>query len=124
MKRDWELIREVLMRLDEKDAETHALNSEDFDEHIRREITYQVELLEEAGLVDATIIEAMSDPPDFMAYRLTWRGHELLDAIRNETVWNKTKQSFISKGLSMTFDLVKSVAISIATEIMKSKIGS
>lgn len=119
MKRDWEIIREILIRLDEKGVETHALKSEDFDEHIRSNITYQVELLEEAGLVDATIIKTMTDPPDFMAFRLTWHGHELLDAIRNDSVWNKTKQSFVSKGLSMTFDLVKSVAISIASEIMK-----
>ena len=123
MKRDWELIREVLIRLDEKGAQTHALKSEDFGEENRGEIVYQVELLKEAGLVDASIIKTMSEPPDFVAFRLTWNGHELLDAIQDETVWNRTKDSFISKGLSMTFDLVKSVAISIATEILKSKIG-
>jgi hypothetical protein len=61
-------------------------------------------------------------PHDFAAVRLTWGGHELLDAIRNDTIWNKTKESFLSKGLSMTFDLLKSVAISFATELLKNSV--
>lgn len=123
MKRDWDLIRELLIRLDEKGPEKHHLNSEDFNEERRHEIAYQAELLEESGLIDAQIIKTTTGTPDFFAHRLTWEGHELLDAIRNDTVWNRTKESFVSKGLSMTFDLVKSVAISVAKELLKSQIG-
>jgi hypothetical protein len=123
MKRNWDLIREVLIRLDEKGPEKHALRAEDFDEERHHEVAYQVELLKEAGLVDAQIMKAASGPPDFLALRLTWEGHELLDAIRNDTVWKRTKESFLTKGLSMTFELVRSVAISIATEFLKSKIS-
>jgi hypothetical protein len=54
---------------------------------------------------------------------LTWEGHELLDAIKNDTVWNKTKDTFISKGLSMTFDLVKTMATKIATDYLKTTLG-
>ena len=50
--------------------------------------------------------------------RMMWSGHELLDAIRSDTVWNKTKQAIASKGLSMTFDVVKSVAASIDTKMI------
>jgi len=43
------------------------------------------------------------------ASRLTNTGHEWLDTIRNETVWRKVQDTFKSKGLEMTFDLVIAV---------------
>jgi Hypothetical protein (DUF2513) len=45
---------------------------------------------------------------------LTWYGHELLDAIRNESIWNKTKSTFADKSDAMTFELVREVATSFA----------
>lgn len=36
----------------------------------------------------------------------------------------KAKNSFVKGGLSMTFDLVKSVATTIATSYLKTSIGS
>ena len=62
-------------------------------------------------------------PYDFFAERLTWNGHEFLDAIRSDTIWQKTKSSFLSKGLSMTFDLVKSVAVEVASAYLKTSAG-
>jgi hypothetical protein len=55
----------------------------------------------------------------FNIVRLTWEGHEFLDTIRSDTVWENTKKSFISHGVSMTFDLVKQVAIDITTSYLK-----
>lgn len=57
-------------------------------------------------------------PINFTASRLTWTGHEFLDAIRSDTVWNKTKQTFSSKGLDMTFDLIKTVAAGVTTSLL------
>jgi len=54
----------------------------------------------------------------FTARGLTFAGHEFLDAIRNDTVWNKTKETFKIKGLDMTFDLIKTVAGSVATSLL------
>ena len=60
----------------------------------------------------------------FYITRLTWYGHEFLDAINNDTVWEKTKKSFASSGVSMTFELVKSVATDAASSIVKSALGN
>jgi len=117
MERDWDLIREILLKLEKKGPDQTALTAEDFSKDKVPEVGYQVQLLQEAGLVDARLLD---DVTVFFVLRLTWAGHELLDAIRNDTVWARTKQSFLSKGLSMTFDLVKSVAVGIATEYLKS----
>ena len=123
MKRDWDLIREILLRLEEKGPEAPTIRATDFGEERRHQAAYNVEILEEAGLIDARMAKSLNAPPDFLALRLTWSGHELLDTIRSETVWTQTKETFVSKGLSMTFDLVKSVAAGIATDVLTGKIG-
>ena len=35
--------------------------------------------------------------------RLTWQGHEFLDAARNEDRWNQAKKTISEKGGSLTF---------------------
>lgn len=123
MKRNWDIIREILIRLEEKGPNEHSLNLSNFSEKRHEEISYHIELLEEAGLIYGRMSKEIgTGPHQFVAIRLTWEGHELLDAIKNDTIWKRTKESFVSKGLSMTFDLVKSVAINIATEFLKSNI--
>lgn len=122
MKRNWDTIREILIRLEEKSPEEHSLRCSSFPEEKRAEISYHIELLHEAGLIHGCISKEImrAGPRDFSAIRLTWEGHELLDAIKSDTIWNKTKESFLSKGVSMTFELVKSVAINLASEFLKS----
>jgi hypothetical protein len=60
---------------------------------------------------------------DFIAQRLTWEGHEFLDGIRSNSVWERTKKSFREKGVEMTFDLVKVVAKEAAVAVMKGALG-
>ena len=62
-------------------------------------------------------------PHDFFANRLTWKGHEFLDTIRSDTIWQKTKKVFAKEGISMSFDLVESVASEVAASVLKSSIG-
>lgn len=61
---------------------------------------------------------------DFMVQRLAWEGHEFLDAVRNDTVWTKTKKVFTEKGVDMSFDLVKTVAKEAATLLVKAALGA
>jgi len=116
MERDWNIIRNVLLRLEEKGPEQHTLRAADFDNDPA--VAYNVELLEEAGLIDARMSKQIKGPVDFFVLRLTWDGHEFLDAIRSETVWARVRKTFTSNGLSMTFDLVKALALKYATELI------
>jgi len=123
MERNWDTIREILTLFEEVTTEKGALRLSNFAGERADEISYHMELLIERGLVYGQMSKTLGrGPHDFIAARLTWEGHELLDVIRNNSVWQKTKKSFASKGLSMTFDLVKSVATEIAASILKSTI--
>lgn len=123
MKRDWDIVREILLHLEETSADD-CLRLSSFPPERAQEISYHVELLVEAGLIHGQMAKTLGPGPyDFFVERLTWDGHEFLDSIRSETVWQKTKSSFTSKGLSMTFELVKTVAVDLASSYLKSNIG-
>ena len=125
MKRNWDTIREILLQFEELDPEKGSVQLSDFPSDRAYEYSYHVELLIEAGLIYGNMSKTMGrHAQDFLAHRLTWEGHEFLDSIRSDTVWNKTKTSFVKGGLSMTFDLVKSVATDIAAALLKSTINS
>ena len=55
--------------------------------------------------------------------RLTWEGHEFLDQIRDDTVWNNTKKTIKEKALPFVFDVVKSISSGILTGMIKSALG-
>ncbi len=125
MQRDWDKIREILIKLEEMPAEKGNLCLGDFPPGEAYEYSYNTELLMEAGVIYGDMSKTLgSHASDFMAIRLTWEGHEFIDAIRSDNVWEKTKTSFVTSGLSMTFDLVKTVSTDIAAAYLKSAIGS
>ncbi|MEP9411239.1 MAG: DUF2513 domain-containing protein [Candidatus Brocadia sp.] len=125
MKRDWDIIREILIKFENLAPDHGPLQLNDFPSEKAYEYSYHVELLMEAGLIHGQMAKTLGHhAQNFLAQRLTWQVHEFLDAIRSDTAWNKTKTSFIKGGLSMTFDLVKEVAKDVAAALLKSTISS
>ena len=124
MQRNWDTIREILSKLEEATPEQVKINLMHFPQEKAFEISYHMELLLDAGLVKGEMRKELRvRPQDFIVYSLTWQGHEFLDTIRSDTVWQNTKKSFQQNSISMTFDLIKSVATGIATAFLKSRIG-
>ncbi|MBJ6137037.1 DUF2513 domain-containing protein [Marinobacter litoralis] len=114
MERNWDTIREILGEV-EKLPPDSSLSLKDFDEGRAHEVSYQVVLLAEAGLVDASLSKSIgTGPTHFVLRRLTWSGHDFLDAIRDEKLWHKTKVRIAEHGGAMTYELVKTVAVSLA----------
>ena len=100
MKRDLDLIRSILLRVEQSEgAENYDRMEED------KKVIYQVELLKEAGFID---VRSHSD--GHFVRRLTWRGHDFLDAVRDDTVWNRTKEKISSTVGSASVEIVKAAA--------------
>lgn len=123
MKRNWDTIRLILTKVEDKHDSRYALllkHFEPFDNLDQFEISYHVRLLLEIGLVEGRIDGPVGGgkPATFAILRLTWAGHEFLDSIRSDTVWNKTKETFTTKGLDMTFDLIKTVVAGVTTALL------
>lgn len=112
MKRDWEIIRTILLRLEDAHLPNTVLNATEIIEHPEQEVAYNMRLLSQAGFIEAMIMETHDGSGaigNAVAKHLTNTGHELLDTIRDDTIWSKVKDTFQSKGLEMTFDLVLAV---------------
>lgn len=123
MKRDMELIRKILFAIEENYVDTWLSNSEILIEGYNMEtIAYHCAILHDAGFVSDYKGHYAEGLVAFGVGRLTWDGHELLDKIKNETVWKKTKDTITKKGIPFVLDAVKEIATAITSAMIKSAI--
>lgn len=70
------------------------LCDEHFANYDKQELTYALELLIKSGFIELAARPNIHDGHINTAriIGLTWNGHELLDNIRNDTIWNAVKE--------------------------------
>ena len=112
MKRDMELVRQLLLFI-EQNQEFDSVDSQEIqiDGYSEGQIGYHLKIMVDGGLLDAqdtTTYDSVSY--DFFIRSITWYGHEFLDAVRDEGVWDHTKKALLPIG-SASFDVVKSIAV-------------
>lgn len=87
MKRDMDLIRRLLMKTEAlPDANGHPISAEGYG---AEEICEHLRLAQEAGLIEARFLPGSAE---CASLRLTWAGHEFLDAARENVIWEKAKE--------------------------------
>lgn len=123
MKRNMELIRAILFHVeqacnagDSLEISESAVGTVPFDfdgltfpilhEHIR--------LAADAGLVESTAHAGYMDV--VFIDRLTWAGHEFLDAIRDDGVWKKIVAATMTHGGAMGMGIIKGLAAKYLSE--------
>ncbi len=124
MKRDMELIRKILLTVEEKYVDTWLHSNEiEIDGYDMKTIGYHCAVLHDAGLLyDYKGQYGDGELLQFGVGRLTWDGHEFLEKIKSDTVWNKTKETITTKGIPFVLDAVKEIATSITTSMIKTAI--
>ena len=105
MKRDMDLVREILQKVEELpyDGQIHDIA---IDGRTEEEINYHTMLLHDAGFVEAMKILSTQ----FIRWkpmRLTYSGHEFLDAARSDTVWQKAKAWTLKSTGTLTLEGLK-----------------
>ena len=98
MTRDMDLIRNILLRLEDKSVDL-------LDGFDRKTICYHNYLLVDAGLAIGIDMGSDGDVvPQYSVDSLTWAGHEFLDAAREPQRWKQTKELILDKagGASLT----------------------
>ena len=123
MKRDLELIREILLAVEEKSDAANIMPAEKLDLPGRSiaEINYHLLLLDEAGYLRC-IDNSSDNEIRYYVLRLTWEGHEFLDAARSTTNWTKAKSVIGGVG-SFTLEIVKKVLADIALQSARSALN-
>lgn len=114
MKRDMDVIRSLLMRLENLNSNSHRIllisgaDSELAIPEVSPDtIDYHLALLRERGLIEPQ--EGGTLDGGIYFRRLTWEGHDFVDAVRDDDIWHKTRHGALAAG-SWTFDIVKELA--------------
>ena len=88
------------------------------------QILYTLIKLYEGAYINAQLIRSSDGQLiTFRVYDMTFQGHEFLEKIRSDTVWNqKLKPVFKTIG-SMSLEVISSVANSAITSLVLAKLG-
>ena len=102
MKRDMELIRKILVAVEDHPEPDGSVPLR-FDGYSDQEVSYHVKLLSDQGLIEATDCRSLQDF-SLKARSLTWGGHDFVEAIRDDTRWNKVKKWVLDAGKILTLE--------------------
>lgn len=111
MKRDWDLVKQIMLKVEDLEDTRSRVNpcclSPGYDTEL---VSYHLQLLGEAGLLLVECSQPMGAPLVCFGKSLTWSGHEFLDSIRSEKVWNRICKTAREKGLELSFGVIKAIA--------------
>ena len=121
MKRDMELIRRLMLDIEARPAGKQFTGEELYrDGDDRAIVAEHLVLLIEHGLVKGKAFQTFDglELDHIMILSTTWKGHEFLDAVRNDTVWNKTKDKLASVGGTATVEIITQVASGLMKQML------
>ena len=132
MKRDWDLLREQMLAIEEElDFKTTVLagapeapiwrNDQSEADFIKVKNEYEqqearifghLEMLIDNGYIEGVTVHRTYNSFSYGLYqpRLTMAGHDLLDTMRSKPIWEKVKAIAKTKGLELTMDTIKGLA--------------
>lgn len=122
MRRDMELIRAILRDVQQRqDADYAAVRIAGYEGWI---VGRHVELLRDAGYLEASETLDDEDGPLIMVRDLTWGGHDFAAALNNDTVWAKMKQQFSAADLAtLPLTILKTAGIKLLEAWALKRIG-
>lgn len=118
MKRDLDLVRQVLLQVEALPAGPPAqYRTSEIDDPV---LLAHFELVIAAGLVNGKIARSQGTRGDVISISgLTWEGHEWIEMVRSQTVWNEIKSTLLQHGGALTYELTKAVA----RRILRARLG-
>ena len=124
MKRDMDLVRDILLKVEE--AERALPVGAFYDLRASKDVVdYHLELLIAHGFLDGTLHGSWgSRVVGGEIDGLTWDGQDFLEAVRDERVWRAVKKAVYEAVGSTTFDVVKATCSMVATSMIKSHLGA
>ena len=121
--RDMDLIRKICAQVSERtDSANYA--SVELPEVDPEKLVAHIQMLHNAGMLDAIKSSPIGSLPKFMVRDLTWEGYDFYGILANDNVWSKLKETFSVKDL-MTLPLtaLKTAGVALAEQYVKAKLG-
>ncbi|MCB2354458.1 DUF2513 domain-containing protein [Clostridium estertheticum] len=110
MKRDMKLVRKILLYVEVNfiDVALYDIEIEGYD---LKTIAYHCKICYDAKLIsDYKGSYASDELMNFGVGSLTWYGHEFLEKIKDDTIWDKTEKVMKEKGIKFTITAIEKIA--------------
>jgi hypothetical protein len=115
MKRDLELIKQILLRVESRDHVERDFSIPGYNDKV---VAYHVAIMEQAGLLDAIVHKMLDGTMEGIPIRMTWLGHEWIDLARDNGRWKKAKKLVKEKVGSVSVELMKVLLTNMAKELL------
>lgn len=119
MKRNLDLVREILLAVEDYEpaqpSMLQTLSPKDFS-GTEAQNFYHINMLVDAGFINLAGKATLAG--DYAVHGMTMSGHDFLDAIKEPSVWNHTKER-VGKIGGWTLDIV----LAVAKEEIKRRLG-
>ena len=123
MKRDMDLVRSILIAAEKSDGPLDVLKLCESGISAR-DAAFQVELMEAHGLIEAACKYSFEHMPTIVKVKsLTWEGYDYLDAIRSDSVWQRSKAAIKEAVGDAPLSVIKEVCSELASAMIKSNLG-
>ncbi|MGY3717174.1 DUF2513 domain-containing protein [Sutcliffiella cohnii] len=121
MKRDMDLVRKILVHLESKEDvfKSSPVIIEGYDV---KTVSYHLKLMFQAGLIEAHSLYS-DDRGSWSAKSLTWNGHEFLNAVKQDSLWNDLKTRAKGDLSDIPFQVLMGISIDMAKIYFREKLG-
>jgi hypothetical protein len=109
MKRDLDLVRRIMLNIEElPPGPSMQFRMGEVDDPV---VLAHIQLMIGAGLVNGKITEPHGARGAVIIISgLSWDGHEWLETMRDQGLWDQTKAVLAENGAALSFELVRAVA--------------
>lgn len=90
MQRDWDLIREILIRTEKKLPQGKMMHTE-IDGHFLMQVGDHIAVLHDEGYIKAMVVRAHGYVLWATVSEITPKGFELLSILKNHSIWHRIK---------------------------------
>jgi hypothetical protein len=121
VKRDMDLVRKILLYIESKEDEC-PITEAPFEGYSKLVLLEHYHIIYEAGLIRGELYRSTSTADrvvKVMPFGLTWAGHDFVDIIKNESIWNKATDIVSTKLSGLPFDVLKAVLIGLCRDAVK-----
>ena len=137
MKLNYDCVRDVLLALEEsltidvEDDGDYSYNSlisneiiqlDRLSKYSKKDIIYSVLKLFEAGYLNGDIYNEGDGLISFCVNDIKYKGHEFLQAIKSDTVWEDVKKITIKIG-SISLPIISSIASNVISKLISNAMG-
>lgn len=114
MKRDWDLVRAILLQVEQLPTATSQVRAPDVSGWDEELVGWHLALLVDAGIVEGNVSRSLGRAPTTAVRGLTWAGCELLDSIRRPAVWNAVRVAAREGAVELTLEVIRTLAGRVA----------